>query len=266
MRLIRQVFISFLLIFSLFMGEVLSGDRQNVNFHKLKLNDCLLPEDHPLQSQLKNLFENSDMFKSPQQLRREGFDILEAGRSGLMVASHPAINYLIKKFQDKIAQKHQVNNYLKRVTGARALREFIKLNNLQHIVVPQKWLYRLPNSFSDPKTGEMTYVMIVEKIDICSGGKDPTGEVARRYYTMDFDILKELCIVAYHFNGLDSRLDNMPFTYENKIAFIDTEHWKHTGKEFLRHAMHYLSQDRQEYALAVLEALRAQDQGPNPQQ
>ena len=263
----RQVFFSFFLILSLYICEVFAGDIQTVNFHKLKLKDCLLPEDHPLQNKLKSLFEEPDMFQSPQHLRNAGFNVFDRIRRGFMVASHPTIkNYLIKKFQDETPQKQQVNNYLRRINGARTLREFIKLNNLQHIVVPRKWLYRLPKKFSDPDTGKRTYVMIAEKIDICSGEKDPDGEVARRYNNMDFDILRELCIVVYYFKGLDSGLQNMPFTYQNKIAFIDTEHWKNERDDFLRHTMHHLTPDRQEYALGVLEELRAQDESIHLQQ
>jgi hypothetical protein len=253
-----------LIFFSLFLlaQQTLQGEIeiQRVNTQDLKINDCLLSWKNPLQIRLKHLFQNPHIFRSPQHLKQAGFDLLGKTRRGFMVASHPVMgNYLIKKFQDYVPWTQQMDNYLRRINGARRLREFIKVNHLKHIVVPQKWLYQLPEQFTDPTTDKKSYVLVVEKIDICSGGADPEGEIAKQYYQIDFDILRELCIVLYYFRGLDSGLQNMPFTHQNKIAFIDTEHWGNQRKGFLSHAMHYLSPDRQEYALAVFEELRAQD-------
>lgn len=251
----------FLCISQFLIGDIQNGDIQTVDIQKLGVKDCLLPEDHPLQNKLKKLFDNPSIFELPEHLRLAGFTICNRIRRGLMVISHPNIkNYLIKKFQNETPRKAQLRNYLRRINGARTLRQFIQLNNLQHIVVPKKWLYLLPESFSDPETQERTYILIVERMDICSGGKDVNGEVAKRYYNIDTDVLRELCVVVYYFRGLDSGLQNMPFTYQNKIAFIDTEHWKNDRrKEFLRFALLYMPQDRQEYALTVFQDLLEQD-------
>lgn len=258
-----RLFLSIFLIFlSLFNYGNLFGLVKDISIDKLTLEDCLLPNDHPLQEKLKNLFQYDDMFKSPDHLRSQGFEVSERMHRGLMVASHPTFkNYLIKKFENHISQKKQLKNYLRRINGARALRKFIKLNNLQHIVVPQKWLYPLPTPFSDNKTGEPSYLLIVEKMDICSGGKDPNDEVAKKYYNIDKEILREICIVVYYFRGLDSVLHNLPFTYRDKIAFIDTEKWEEYRKIFLQRIMPFLSEDRQNYTLEVLQELQGQDQG-----
>lgn len=267
MRVASQVFFSFFLILSSFTCEALHGDIQKVNIHKLELEKCLLPKDHPLQGRLKALFENSHMFESNDQLKQAGFHPFnKRSQPSLMVASHPAIKgYLIKKFKNEVPQDKQLDNYLDRISGAKALRKFIKVNKLQHIVVPQKWLYRLPKSFADLQTGERTYILIVEHMDICNGGNNPNGTVGTKYHNMDFDILRELCIVLYYFRGLDSSLRNMPFTHQNTIAFVDTEKWWDKDREgFLRRAISYLSQDRQEYALAVFEELRKTDRKFKP--
>lgn len=260
MYLINRLQFSILITLPLLICGILSAEIREIDLPKLNLNDCLLPKDHPLQEKLHNLFADSDMFKSPQHLQNVGFNVLDRVHRGLMVASHPAIeNYLIKKFQDSVSQKSQLANYIRRINGARNLSEFIKLNNLQHIIVPQKWLYQLPKHFSDAKTGKRTYVLIVEEIDLCDGGKDPQGEVAKRYYNIDLEILRELCTVVYFFRGLDSMLHNMPFTYQNKIAFIDTERWNWKRKGYLKQAMPFMSHDRQKYALNVFKELQKQN-------
>lgn len=258
MRLLRQTFFGFILVISQFIPEILLGEIRKANIYELGIDECLLPVNHPLQHQLRNLFENPKMFKSLGHLNKAGFHTISKRDHKIMVASHPGMhNYLIKKFSVSTPQNAQLHNYLKRISGARALQEFIHLNRLQNIIVPQKWLYPLPDHFCDPNTGERTYLLIVERLDICSGKGRPDGEVARRYSNIDYDTLKELCIVVYYFRGLDSGPCNMPFTYQNKIAFIDTECWDEQVREgFLPRIMPYLGKQHQEYVLEVLKELQ----------
>lgn len=82
-------------------------------------------------------------------------------------------------------------------------------------------------------------------MDICSGGKDPNDEIGQKYSTIDLDILKEICVVVYYFRGLDSVLHNL-LTYQNKIAFIDTERRERKRTKFLPHILPFLSEDRKE--------------------
>jgi len=240
---------------------MLLAEIREVKIHELAISDCLLPEDHPLQIRLKNLFENCDMFKTLEHFGTSGFHTISRRDHKIMVARHPVIkNYLIKKFSDIIPQRAQLLNYLKRIAGARALQEFIHANNLENIVVPQKWLYALPNHFSDSTTGEQAYLLIVEDMDICTGKGKHNGENAKRYYNIDYDTLRELCIVVYYFRGLDSAPCNMPFTHQNKIAFVDTECWDEWDREgFLPRIMPYLKKNRKKYTLKIFEKLSEQD-------
>lgn len=258
-RMLFYLFLLFLL-FPCSISESLFADVLEIKSRKVSLNKYLLPNKHPLYTQLKHLFEHPDMFETPDHLRAAGFQVINKVHRKLMVATHPSIkNYLFKKFQNCISKEHQLRNYLSRIDGARALSHFIAENHLQHIVVPKKWIYPLPKQFSNPITREKTYILIVEKIDICSGGKNSDGEVAKKYYNMDKAILKELCMVIYQFRGLDSMLHNMPFTHQNKIAFIDTEKWNIKREGFLRKAMPFLSKENQTYALSILKELQDQD-------
>lgn len=222
------------------------------------LQNYHLPNDHLLQQKLINLFQNRKMFKTSKHLQKEGFKVMKRVHRNLMIASHPLIpGYLFKKFQEGVPIADQLDNYLKRIQGANALRDFIAKNHLKHIVVPQKWLYELPELFSHPITGEKNYILIVEKMDICPGGKDRNGEVAKRYLSIDNEILREICTVVYTFRGLDSMLHNLPFTYQNKIAFIDTEKWSEKRSGFLKDILPFLSQRKRVYALKFLHELKS---------
>lgn len=259
MRLINQILLVCFFILLSLICEATIQEIQTVKIERLKLEGCLLPEDHPLHAQLKGLFIDPDMFKSNECLRLAGFHPCNKPLKPFMVATHPKLkHYIIKKYRDDVSQHKQLKNYLDRISASRALRKFIQLNHLQHITVPQKWIYKLPKRFS-PKINQKSYILIVEKVDICSGADDLNGEIAQKYKSMNFDILKELCLVLYYFRGLDSSLRNMPFTRQNQIAFIDTEHWQDESRPFLRHVMPYLSPEHQQYALAIYEELSMKD-------
>jgi hypothetical protein len=220
-------------------------------------DDYLLPKNHSIQKTLSSLFKDPGMFDSTDHWRASGFQVLNRAHRGLMVARHPSMpNYLFKKFQNHISNSEQTDNYLRRITGARKLAQFIHRNQIKNILVPRKWLYQLPKKFGNEGK---SYILIVDEIDICGGERDPGGEIAHRYATIEYDILRELCLVVYHFRGLDSILLNMPFTYHDKIAFIDTERWKRKREGYLKSVMPYLTEEKKQYALAIFNDLEAKD-------
>lgn len=208
--------------------------------------EYLLPEDHSLQPTLKKIFKKDDLFRSRGHWKAGGFDPISRAHRGLMVASHPeAPGYLFKKFMDHVPQQTQLENYLRRITGARTLGKFIEANHLERIITPKKWLYPLPGKSKK----KCSYVLIVEKIDILPGNRDRDGEVAKRYATIDDETLWELCFVLFHFRGLDSVPDNLPFTYSNQIAFIDTERWEGQRDIYLRHILPLMTPSAKQQAL-----------------
>jgi hypothetical protein len=87
-------------------------------------------------------------------------------------------------------------------------------------------------------------VLVVEEIDVLT-----VKEIGNRYRTIDEAILRELCLVLFRFRGLDSIIDNVAFTTDGKLAFIDTEHW-YGGlrRPYLRHIRRFLSSDNRRLA------------------
>jgi hypothetical protein len=249
---------TYTIIFSLFFF-ITSINLAYTNSKKsffLPLQKYLLPNEHPLQSSLKRIFKRSSMFNNPIEFQHAGFHVLERVHRGLMVATHPSIKgYMFKKFQKSTSLADQLENYLKRIDGARALSDFISEKNLHYIVVPKKWLYRLPKKFSDQKTNEAAYILIVEHIDICEGNADPSGENALKYFCIDDQVLQELCQILYRFRGLDSKLHNLPFTHQGQIAFIDTERWERKREGYLSQIIPFLSLEKQSFALSLFQTL-----------
>ena len=114
-----------------------------------EIASLLLPVDHPIQNQLKELFKDPNMFQAIENFRQAGFDVVRS-REDLLLGTHNSIKgFLIKKFSNKKSQSEQLKNYIKRIKGAKILRKYIQAHKLKkHFLVPKKWLYELPPNFS----------------------------------------------------------------------------------------------------------------------
>jgi hypothetical protein len=225
---------------------LLDEERQNIvrafttSSPEIPVEDSLLPEDHPLQKKLSQLFTTASLFNTPETLRQAGFKVNKRVHKGLMVFTHPDIkDYVFKKFQNSTPRSYQLQKYMKRLEGAKTVRDYIQANNLQHIVVPNKWLYRLP--FGD-------YLVIAERMEICDGDDRRNGENVQRYRTMSYETLTELCQIMHALEGCDAWPRNQPFTLDGKIAFIDTEHVGQKETHFIRHILPLFDEERKAYA------------------
>jgi hypothetical protein len=216
----------------------------------------------PKSIDLEKLFRDPDMFDSRDDWHDAGFEVLSrSSDSKIMVASHEAVNgVLFKKYAIEISLKEQIKNYARRIDGARRLKKFIEERELEHVVVPQKWLCELSREFGSDR--RKSHVLVVERLDILDEDK-----TIRKYYDIDEDVLEELCIVFSAFRGLDSTANNVPFTADGKIAFIDTEHWyrrrkkrrRGSKKPFFRHLDKHLSRSRLALAEEIFEELEEDD-------
>jgi len=201
----------------------------------------------PIASQLDALFANRKMFSSMHAFEKAGFKLITHAPHKIMSGSHKgARGYLFKKYNNDKPEKKQLKNYMRRIEGARLLRNFIAERDLQHVVSPRKWLYELPSGFP------ARYLLVADKLDLMS------DDVTRRKYArISGPQLKELATVLYYFRGLNSWTKNLPFTDDGQIAFIDTERWHH-DKDYLRLIGDHLPIDRRKQAKDVYEELRRQ--------
>lgn len=210
---------------------------------------------NPASLDLKRLFADPEMFDSRSDFRAAGFDVFERSKEEkIMVATHKAApEYVFKKYSKDRPLEEQLEKYEQRIEGARRVKALIDARQLQHVVVPQKALIELPKEFGSRR--ESSYIVIAERLELVDNDKSK-----RAYGHIDKDVLKDLCTVLYVFPGLDSVVDNLPFTKDGKIALIDTEHWERRQKRWeksdrpeLRHL--HLSDDRMKYAKKVFKKL-----------
>jgi hypothetical protein len=207
----------------------------------------LLPEQHFLRDSLEMIFKDPQMFESVQHFKKAGFQV-KVGNLKFMVGVHPYISqYVFKKFPNHYSEEWQLQNYIQRIKGANLIRKYIKKQNFKHLIVPKKWLYKLPQACC--KEGRPhSYVLIAENMHICN-----EKEIAQRYYDMDREALKELCMTLHAVGGCDALARNQPFTCFGKIAFVDTEHAGEPKKSqhFLKNIVPILNPELQDYATSL---------------
>lgn len=200
----------------------------------------------PAALDLKGLFRDAAMFTSRRAWGAAGFHVFDRANNGkIMVALHPSVpGLLFKKYASDMGLKDQLKNYERRVEGAKRLRDFVSKKRLSHVAIPRKWILELPRAFSRK---EPSHVLVVEQLDLL--GEDQTKAF---YQRIDPDTLKELCVVLFHFRGMDSNAKNIPFVSDGRIAFIDTEHWdRGSSKSYLHQVGSYLTTERRALAKKI---------------
>lgn len=200
----------------------------------------------PASIDLRTLFRDEDMFDSRGSWSEAGFVVIErANDTKIMVARHPAVpGLLFKKYTNAVDEKDQARNYARRVEGAQRLRAFVSDRRLLHIVVPRKWILELPRPFK-------ARVLVAEQLDLLDD-----GETKAAYLSIDPEVLRDLCVVLFHFRGMDSIAKNLPFTRDGRIGLIDTEHWdRSTRKSYLHRVGEHLTKDRRALSKKILSQL-----------
>jgi hypothetical protein len=209
-----------------------------------------MPFDDPASLDLRALFRDPAMFDSRSSWGAAGFQVYNRSNNGkIMVARHPsARGLLFKKYVSAVPQKDQLRNFERRLEGSRRLRAFVKDHGLSRVVVPLKWVVELPRVFSRRGT---SHILVVEQLELLG---DEQTKVA--YQGISPDILAQLCLVLFHFRGMDSNAKNLPFTADERIALIDTEHWdRGSSKAYLHHVGEYLSKERRKRAKKIFDRL-----------
>ena len=199
---------------------------------------------------LDALLVDLGMFDSRAAWRRAGFTVLDPAKpSECMIGAHPsASGYLFKKYADDIPLREQSKNYEARIEGAKKLAKFIAKEDLQHVVVPRKYLHDLSRKF-----GKSSSVLVVERLDVL--GPD---ESVLHYRDVAEPVLRDLLCVLARFKGLDSNAKNVPFTRDGRIAFVDLENWdrrKDRDEVRLKSIGSYLSEERLRLARRILDEL-----------
>jgi len=191
-----------------------------------------LPSNHPLKNKLDAIFSSSRVTANLQTLQAAGFKNLEGWKwDKVIVAKHPHLpGYLIKACLDD--QYALDDKYLiHRIFGAEAIRSAIEENGYEeYFKVPHKWIYPLPQSFTNEENGpKKHFILVVEDMDILD--KEENRKMFRQIKS------KKQLSALYHLissQGLPDSIyiKNIPFAKDGKIAFVDTERYQLWPVEF----------------------------------
>lgn len=196
--------------------------------HK-KIKPFLLPLDHSMRPSLDAIFHSPGINQSESTLHKAGFKTVSIRpHSYLIIVKHEQLpGYLIKIYLENESRlklgKEGWQWLQQRCVGAQNIRNFIEEHNLKHFVVPDKWIYPLPqkNSGAKKKCGQPIALMVTE-MNLVS---DKESEYIWKH-KVTHKVLEELYMLMSH--GLASRYLswNIPPTKDGKFACIDTEHPK----------------------------------------
>ncbi len=188
-----------------------------------QLKPYFLPEQHPLRKKLDKIFTSNDVLKNDETLRKAGFKTTGAkGCSKVIILKHKKIkNYLIKVYTDESYEIIDWEKWMKRIQGALVINSVIEQYGFQQsFKVPKKWIYQVPRD----ENVEKHFVLVVEDMDIF----DQRGNSIRWKGTQHVtkEKLHALSVIMNEAGLKDSvYLNNIPFCLDDKIAFVDTEHF-----------------------------------------
>lgn len=187
-----------------------------------------LPENHPAAAPLLKIFKKRRVTLNKETLAKAKFTSIKTQPyTKVTTATHPKLPTLFFKLyfdsQKPYKKREDHKHWLDRVRGAELIRATLVEKGWQDsFKVPHKWIYPLPKEPAPPKIYEgVQFILVEENMQILSeeenlaAWKGPlvTKELLDRLYFMIHELGLSDCLIP----------KNIPFSVDNRIAFIDTE-------------------------------------------
>jgi hypothetical protein len=215
-----------LLVLSLVFGHLEGIQQKPENLSESIWNEAepyLLPETHPMKKQLDRLFSTPDCIQDGLEFYKLGFQFPPQDNPlRVTVARHPSLKgYVIKVFLDTHPSKQEWKHFIKRIQGADLIRQTIDEKQYQaSFKVPRKWLYFIPGK-AETLTGHL-FLLIAEDMKLVDFDENYNiwkNQVTYEQVYMTWDLIESLGLFDSVY------IDNIPFSKDRRIAFIDTEHY-----------------------------------------
>lgn len=211
-----------------------------------EIQPYLLPINHPLKKKLDALFTSSRVTLNTKSIENAGFTkSIPAQFSHAIIAKNESIpGYYFKFYSDEQEIDVESKQWIDRAFEARALKEAVILHGYQkYFVVPKKWIYPIPNTPVSTGPYPKSFILIAEKIKIAKRSNN-----LYKWRTLPTKKLLNAIWVLTEQEGLVDSLvaHNLPFTYDNRLAFIDLEHHHHWPVPFYK-LLDFLNSEMQSY-------------------
>lgn len=188
------------------------------------------PETHPLKETLDAIFSNSRVIFSEESMRSAGFiNPKPQKHTQMIVTKHPDLPGLIIKTyfdcQRYFEKMREDEHWLQRIEGARLIQELVNDHGWQdHFKIPKKWIYPLPVYPEPSKKFQGKYFILVEEdMDLCDSA---ANKVLWGSAFVTPELLDQVYFIVTELGLYDSPSpDNLPFSHDGKLAFIDTQYF-----------------------------------------
>ena len=190
----------------------------------------LLPDTHPVKSELDALFSRSRITTDLEAFRMAGFITKGPGQwSSTVVARHPKLKgVILKLFFDSQSNIDEYKKLMNRIHGAERAEEIITEHKWHHLFkVPRKWIYLLPSPpHPEPASSYPKYFILVAEDMGILPRKENYARWRSKWITPSF--LDTLFILLTEGGFYDAVYAfNLPFSKDGRIALIDLE--EHDG-------------------------------------
>lgn len=185
----------------------------------------LLPENLPIKEKLDLLFSNSRATLSVKSMKKAGFSNPEPREwTRLIVTKHPDFpGYVFKLYLD--AQRYhkdkpEYEQWIQRIKGVAKIQQLIdKMGWNDMFKTPKKWIYPLLEEPSPPKEFiRKNFILVEEDMELLDRNENYAA-----WSSMPFDLLEKIYFILETTGLHDSKPDNIPFSVDGKLAFIDTQ-------------------------------------------
>ncbi len=214
--------------------------------------DYLIPLHHPIKAALDALFSQSRVLENESTLVAAGFEILvpPLAHSYIIVARHPEMpGYVFKLHLDsETRSRKQIPHWIwlvRRCAEARKIRKTIERKNIRYFSVPDKWLFVPPVYPYSSALNPQPIIVVETDMDLVSA-EESEYMWKRGIKTKHLDELYSIIKHGYGGSSVLHLPNNVPFTKNNKFAFIDTEGPQSDHVKF-KFVKTYFSKEMQEY-------------------
>lgn len=209
------------------------------SFAQNEITSHLLPSDLPIKKALDVMFKKARVILNSKTLKKAKFtDCKPRKFTRIIVTKHEDFpGYIFKLFLD--AQRYKSDTieseiFLNRIKGASKIAALIEREGLEAFFkVPKKWIYPLPKgSKADKDFPCKNFILVEEDMDLL----DAKANIeAWKSVQVTSDLLVHLYTILKEVGLRDcAKIENIPFSKDGKIAFIDTESFGYDKVPFKR--------------------------------
>lgn len=187
----------------------------------------LLPQGHPAQNALEQIFREPGVLLNEKTMRKAGFlDVKPRKFTRLVVTRHPMLpGYVIKTYLDNqryYKRKPEYDHWISRIEGIKKIERIIDRKGWNHLFkVPSKYVYQVPAGKKTKNYLTKHFVLVETDMELVPENQNLN---TWKSHSLSHEQLNALFVILKKVGLRDCATpDNIPFSKDGRIAFIDTQ-------------------------------------------